>query len=105
MHNKTNKIPLHWVNEMKEPELPTSKNLLCGTCGGVLKEEYLFSWDDIPENDNLKLIEFLMQNFDIDWVKAAKIEKIDNDKTIRVSTEKNLLLLKLRFLRNMRTFL
>jgi hypothetical protein len=27
------------VNEMKEQEFPTSKNLLCGTCGEVLKEK------------------------------------------------------------------
>ena len=55
----------------------------------------LFSWDNIPGNDNLRLIEFLKQNFGIDWVKTAKIEKIDNGKTIKVSTQKNYLLLKL----------
>ncbi len=55
----------------------------------------LFSWDAIPGNDNGRLIEFLIQKFGIDWVKTAKIEKIDNDKTIRVSTEKNFLSLSL----------
>jgi hypothetical protein len=55
----------------------------------------LFSWDAIPGNDNVRLIEFLIHKFGIDWVKTAKIEKIDNDKTIRVSTEKNFLSLSL----------
>ncbi len=56
---------------------------------------YLFSWDEIPENDSGRLRDFLKQNYSIDWVKIARIEKIDDGKTIRVSTEKNFLLLKL----------
>lgn len=59
------------------------------------KPRYLFSWDEIPGNDSERLIDFLKQRFGIDWVITAKIEKIDNDKTIRVSTEKNFILLKL----------
>ena len=56
---------------------------------------YLFRWDDIPGNDNARLIKFLERNFGIDWVKTAKIEKIDNGRTIKVSTQKNYLSLKL----------
>lgn len=56
---------------------------------------YLFSWDDIPGNDNERLIEYLKQKFGIDWVKTARIEKIDNGRAIRVSTERNSLLLRL----------
>lgn len=56
---------------------------------------YVFSWDEIPGKDNGLLIKFLMQKFDIDWVKTAKIEKTNDDKTINVSTEKNSLSLKL----------
>jgi len=56
---------------------------------------HLFSWDEIPGNDSIRLIDFLIKKFSVDWVKTAKIEKIDHDKTIRVSTEKNLLFLKL----------
>lgn len=59
------------------------------------KKWYSFNWEDIPENDNSRLIEFLNQNFGIDWVKTAKIEKIENCRTIKVSTEKNYLSLKL----------
>ena len=56
---------------------------------------YLFSWNKIPGNDDERFIEFLKQNFSIDWVKTAKIEKIDDDKTIKVSTEMNSLSLRL----------
>ena len=55
----------------------------------------IFKWDRIPENDNLRLIEFLKQSLNIDWVDSAKIEKIDNGKTIRVYTNTNFLSLKL----------
>jgi phage tail-like protein len=56
---------------------------------------YLFSWDKIPGNDNGRLIEFLNQNFSIEWVKAAKIKKNDDVKTIRVTSETNFISLTL----------
>ncbi len=56
---------------------------------------YLFSWDDVPGNDNEKLIEFLKQRYGIGWVITAKIVKIDDDKTIKVSSGVNSLSLKL----------
>ncbi len=59
------------------------------------KVEYLFSWEDVPGNDSGRLIDFLIRGYDIDWVKTAKIEKIDDGKTIRVSTGKNSLSLRL----------
>ncbi len=54
-------------------------------------DEYLFSWDEVPRNDSVRLIEYLKQEFDISWVETAKIEKIDNVGIIRVTTEKNYL--------------
>jgi len=57
--------------------------------------EYLYGWNEIPGNDNGRLIDFLNQNYTIDWVKNAKIDKIDNDRTIRISNEKNSLSLRL----------
>lgn len=56
-----------------------------------IKETYLFSWDEISGEDNERLIEFLIQKFGVDWVKIAKIEKIDDGKTIKVSNENNYL--------------
>ena len=53
--------------------------------------EYLFNWDEVPGNDNVRFIEFLKQEFGISWVENATIEKIDNSREIRVTAEKNYL--------------
>lgn len=55
----------------------------------------MFSWDKIRGNDNQELIKYIEQKFSIDWVKTAKVEKIDDSRTICISTEKNNLSLKL----------
>ncbi len=56
---------------------------------------YLFAWDIFVKKDRDRLEEFLTHEFDIDWVKEARIEKEGDGKTIRIFTEKNSLLLKL----------
>ncbi len=61
----------------------------------LIGERNLFDWNEIPGNDSFRFIEFLKQKFGIDWVKTAKIEKNDDGKTIRLSTEMNFLSLKL----------
>lgn len=63
----------------------------------LLLKRHLFSWDEIPGNDNRRLIEFLTQNFGVDWVKTAKIEKTDGGKIIKVSAGKNALSLRLNY--------
>jgi len=55
---------------------------------------YLFSWDNVPGKENGKRMEYLEQNYGVDWVRTAKIEKIDNNE-IKVATEKNFLSLRL----------
>lgn len=60
-----------------------------------IETDYLFDWDEIPGNDNEIFIKFLIQKYDIDWVKTANIEKIDGGKTIKMSSEKNSLSLRL----------
>ncbi len=57
--------------------------------------DYLFRWEEIPGNDNERLVEFLTQKFRIDWAKNAKIEKIENGKIIKLSYKKNYLTLEL----------
>lgn len=59
-----------------------------------IKEEYLFSWDEIPGQDSDKLVEYL-RDLDVKWVKKAKIEKVDNGNTIKIYNEKKSLLFKL----------
>jgi predicted phosphodiesterase len=55
----------------------------------------VFRWNEIPGKDDARLKEFLRENLGIDWVKNAKIEKIDADKTIKVSAKEKSLSLKL----------
>lgn len=84
------KDPTDLASRLKKSSDPVSRYLL-----RLLPDLYVFSWDEIPEKNKEILIEFLTQNFGTDWVKIEKIEKIDNGKTIKVFTDKNLILLKL----------
>ncbi len=56
---------------------------------------YLFSWDDVPGNDSRRLIEFLEDNLEVEWVENAEIKKSDNGKTITVTNGKTSLIFKL----------
>jgi protein-disulfide isomerase len=57
--------------------------------------KYLFSWEKVPGNDGVKLIDFLKKNYGVDWVEEAQIHKSDDGKTIRITAEKNILSLSL----------
>jgi MinD-like ATPase involved in chromosome partitioning or flagellar assembly len=52
-------------------------------------EKYIFCWDELPGRDEEILIEFLTENAGMEWARTAKIEKIDNGKTIKIYTDKN----------------
>lgn len=58
-------------------------------------DSYLFTWDEIPGNDNKRLKEFLKDKYEIEWVTMADIKKINDGKTIKISSENNSLLLRL----------
>jgi len=49
------------------------------------ESKFMFSWDEVPGNDEERLKEVLAEKYYIDGVKNAKIEKIDA-KIIRIST-------------------
>ena len=66
-----------------------------------IEEPYWFRWDEIPGEDCKKLIKLLRQNYGINWVKTAKVEKIDDDKTIRFSKDKKILSLKINLEKTM----
>ena len=51
----------------------------------LYKEQYLFSWDNLPGEDNEKLIEFLNEEFNIDGANDAVITKSDDGMTIFIS--------------------
>lgn len=65
----------------------------------AIKERFpnhlLFGWEEIPGNDSNRFIEFLRQSFGINWVRTAKIDKIEDGRTINVISENNSLLLRL----------
>lgn len=61
-------------------------------------ETYLFNWDEIPGNDSGRLIEFLEKQYGIGlpkFGKSANIEKIENNRAIRVITGVNTVILRL----------
>jgi hypothetical protein len=53
---------------------------------------YLFSWDDVPGNDNEKLVKFLVDYHNTGWAKSAEtgICKSDDGKTICIYKDENL---------------
>ncbi|GEM_PF-258045 len=57
-------------------------------------KKYLFSWDDVPEN-NIGLVKFLKDDLKIEWVENAEIKKNDNNETITVAKGTNTIFLKL----------
>ncbi len=81
------------------PMSPTkeSDKMLLEKLFDVQKLFYLFSWDEITSNTDSPadktLLRFLKGKYNISWVKDATIQKIDNDKTIRVSAGTNFLTL------------
>lgn len=60
-----------------------------------IKDNCLFCWNEIPVNNNNRLIEFLIQNFEVNWIKSAKIEKSNDNKIIIISDGMNSISLKL----------
>lgn len=52
-----------------------------------MEDQYLFCWDDIPENSTSDLKKFLISNFNVGWVKNAKIEKTEDNMTITLSAQ------------------
>jgi tetratricopeptide (TPR) repeat protein len=91
-------FPLDWIKIVcgKKYELVGKKyewkNWLEGLKGKEfvkLEEEYLFSWDSVPGDDDEKLKETLRDDYNFDWVKDAEILKSDDEMTISIFNGKN----------------
>jgi hypothetical protein len=78
---------LEWIKPNADRELPT-RNI-------SIPNRYVFSWEDIPGRDEGRLRDLLINKLGIDWANIAKIEKVGDGKTIKVSGEKNSLSLNL----------
>ncbi|ODS38096.1 MAG: hypothetical protein A7316_01155 [Candidatus Altiarchaeales archaeon WOR_SM1_86-2] len=61
----------------------------------MIKQEYVFSWENIPGNDSKQLLKHLRGDRKIYLVKNAEIKKSDNGKTITVTNGENSLRFKL----------
>lgn len=53
-------------------------------------EKYLFGWDSVHGNDNNRLLSFLKEDFNINWVDNAEITKTYDNKTIRIFNEEKM---------------
>lgn len=53
------------------------------------KDIYLFSWENVPGNESNRLLSFLQDYHQINWVENAKIIKDEERKVIRVFTNEN----------------
>jgi len=54
----------------------------------ILKDEYLFNWNEIPGKDSCRVIEFLKKKHNTEWLDHATIEKIDDGKAVRIRTDR-----------------
>ncbi len=59
--------------------------------------DHLFIWEEIPGNGNGRLLEFLIQKFGVEWVKAAKIKKNDDCHIIMITDDTNFISLTLNY--------
>ncbi|MFZ3167940.1 MAG: baseplate J/gp47 family protein [Candidatus Methanoperedens sp.] len=92
-----NRFSMNWVEDAEIKQINKYNIKLYSNDNCILFNKYkleetcLFSWDEVPGNDDKKFRDFLRQNYNIDWVITAQIEKIESGKTIRVSSaEKSL---------------
>ncbi len=79
INKKSEKLKYHKIIKTDIEEINKT-----GKRGRPKKNAYLFSWKEIPGNDSEILTDFLKSNYDVDWVKTAKIAKTDDDKTIMI---------------------
>lgn len=61
----------------------------------ILKDEYLFNWNEIPGKDSSRLIEFLKKKHNAEWLDHATIEKIDDGKAVRIRTDREQMILRM----------
>ncbi len=56
---------------------------------------YFFGWDDINGKDSVNFIKFLEQKYGLDWVNKGNIDRIEDGNAVKISFEKNSLVLRL----------
>ncbi|HET7392046.1 MAG TPA: hypothetical protein VFJ51_14605 [Nitrososphaeraceae archaeon] len=56
---------------------------------GEYNKEEVFIWKDVPGVDNSRLLNFLRQRFNLNWLDKADIKKFEDDNTIRIRYRSN----------------
>ncbi len=87
------KLKTVYINCKMKKAADTEYRLIASIAKEFRKEEYLFCWGEAFEN-NKAFADLLKQKVNVDWIKTAKTEKID-DFTVSISSEKNILTLKM----------
>jgi hypothetical protein len=88
------KIPSEGINMEQLAYCLQKNNWYVRIKGFTNSDLYLFSWDDVPEN-NKELIQSLNNVLNVEQVENAEINKSDDKKTITVTTGKNSLRFKI----------
>jgi hypothetical protein len=60
---------------------------ICKEIKKAFRDKYLFSWDNVPGDDNGELKRCLKDDFDIDWAENAEITKSPEGRTINISKD------------------
>jgi len=70
--------------EIGVPDLEDRIEILQIHVRGMPFSRYLFSWDNVPGNNNERLLRYLTDDHKIDWTEGTEIRKSDDNKTIRI---------------------
>jgi len=94
---KSENVPIHSDNPSNVDQLGRKalSKMLALRLRRIWYDNPLFNWEKVPGNDSNRLIEFLIQYLDVNWLSVDKINKSDDGKTISISDEKNSISLKL----------
>ncbi len=91
---KNGKLNIYRFETAYEKADDIDRMIRCWRMYGEEKKDYLFTWDEIPGKDTNLLIEFLIKTYDLDWIRKAIIEKINNE-VIKVSLDNKSITLRL----------
>jgi len=61
----------------------------------VTMDSYIFSWNDVPGNDETRLKEYLKNRYSLDWIDNAQIEKTNGSKVINLDSDDKYVSLKM----------
>ncbi len=76
----------------------TEKNILATpsklvSVFSIIDNNYLFNWDEVPGTENERIIEYLVNNYDVEWARSGTITKQGNEIKITSAGNPNILLI------------